>query len=84
MTYEYKAVWSKTTEVKLSEVKSGVAGGKIAARLELELNELAKQGWEFDHVDETSVTVKPSFFARLCGEKETTSMLKVFVWRREI
>lgn len=44
MTYEYKAVWSKTTDVKLSEVKSGVAGGKIAARLELELNELAKQG----------------------------------------
>ena len=33
MTYEYKAVWSKTTDVKLSEVKSGVAGGKNAARL---------------------------------------------------
>ena len=55
--YDYKVVNLKV-EISSGDLGSGKAGPKVAAQIEMQLKEYAREGWEFHQVMPVEVKVK--------------------------
>ena len=80
MQYDYK-VDSIVAGVTEGDLRKGQGGQKVAGQVEIKLNQLAKQGFEFYREFAVDVSV-----ASGCGSKKESRTIQiiVMVFRREV
>jgi hypothetical protein len=81
MEYQYK-VTNFEANVTSADVKSGRAAQKVAAQLEIALQEHARDGWELQGQYQFDVKVTAGCFASLFGEKNNSFMIYQLVFRK--
>lgn len=77
--YEYKVVSIQTT-ITQSDISKNQAGAKVAAQVEIKLQELSKAGWEFYGQYPVDVDVKSG----CTGTKTTSATVLVLVFKRPV
>lgn len=83
MEYEYRVVSIKTG-VTEKDFKKGVASSKIAAQVEIQIQNLAREGFEYYRSFPVNVAVKPGCLKALFGAKIETVEVGVMVFRKTI
>jgi hypothetical protein len=81
MEYEYK-VTAFEASVSMSEFKSGKAGPKVCAQLEILLQEHARNGWELQGQYQFQVEVKAGCFDKLFGGSDEKIFIYQLVFRK--
>lgn len=81
MEYQYKVTSFEST-VTTGDVRSGIAGKKISAQLEVVLQEYAREGWELQGQYLFEVGVTAGCFEKLFGEKDSQHRVYQLVFRK--
>lgn len=80
--YDYKVVNLKV-EISSGDLGAGKAGPKVAAQIEMQLKEYAREGWEFHQVMPVDVKIKKGCFAAIFDKNSPDSIsLYTMVFRR--
>mgnify|MGYP005815326331 CR=1 FL=1 len=76
MAYKYRVM------PFIGKIKSKGSAVEVSNQLEMLINEGAREGWEFDQLNNVNIQVAPGCLAGLFGAKETYMRFDMVVFKK--